>query len=111
MKQLLIDFQLGRHESLNGKEDHSSQACCDHLDKMYDWYTNIGVQQSQPKPPKRSAGPSHIRYNPSAPVPPGSMRVAPQNRPAATRTGVAQVDKSSLAHAGSRTLEPPATET
>lgn len=108
MKQLLIDLELGRHESLKGKEDHSSECCCDHLDKMYDWHSNIGVQQSQPGPQKRSAGPSHIRYNPSAPVRPGSLRVAPQNRRAPTRSGnEAPVAPSPLAHAGSRALEPP----
>lgn len=76
MKRLLHDIDLG-HEH--------AEYCCNRLDSTYDWYSSLQVKESEAVPKKRSAGPSHIRYNPNAPVGPGSLRVrqAPPKAPAA----------------------------
>lgn len=77
MKSLFVDMELARDDSLRGKVDHSSEMCCKHVDKVYDWFTPLSVKSTKPR---KSPAMAHIRFSEDESVFPGSLRVAPQSR-------------------------------
>lgn len=73
LKRLLLDMDLARDERL---KEYAHKARCDHLDKIYDWYKIHGMKEVR----KERAAPPYVRFTPSDPVMPGSLRVAPKTR-------------------------------
>lgn len=64
-----------RKKAQSAKTTAFCKARCEQLDKIYHWYNVHGMKEVR----KERKAPPYIRYNPSGPVMPGSMRVAPQN--------------------------------
>lgn len=69
LKRLLVDMELGRDDRLT---QYSAQARCEHLDKIYDWFTVHGKKEAR----KERRAPPYVRYSKDGPVMPGSLRVS-----------------------------------
>lgn len=80
LKRLMTDMELARDERLR---NYTHQAQCDHLDKVYDWYTSQGSSASKKKSGAPNAAPPFVRYSPGSSVMAGSMR----NGLSSSRTG------------------------
>lgn len=71
LRRLFIDVELARDERL---KEYSHQVRCEHLDKIYDWYLQHGMQEAR----KERATPPYVRYTSGDSVMPGSLRPAPR---------------------------------
>lgn len=94
-----------QREKLRQRQEREAQARCDHLDKIYGWYTVHGMKEVR----KERKAPPYLRFNKDAPVMPGSMRVVPkmsQHRIVMPGRGEGQTNSSpALLAAGSTTVE------
>eukprot|EP00927_Polykrikos_kofoidii_P078985 TRINITY_DN75786_c0_g1_i1.p1 TRINITY_DN75786_c0_g1~~TRINITY_DN75786_c0_g1_i1.p1 ORF type:complete len:304 (+),score=55.21 TRINITY_DN75786_c0_g1_i1:80-913(+) len=78
LRRLIVDLELAQHERL---KEYSNQARCNHLDKIYDWYTAHGMKEAR----KERIAPPYIRFQADGRVMPGSLRAPP---PMLRRKGV-----------------------
>eukprot|EP00928_Gymnodinium_smaydae_P054628 TRINITY_DN38370_c0_g1_i1.p1 TRINITY_DN38370_c0_g1~~TRINITY_DN38370_c0_g1_i1.p1 ORF type:complete len:316 (+),score=85.48 TRINITY_DN38370_c0_g1_i1:165-1112(+) len=70
LRRLLVDLELARDERL---KEYSNQARCENLDKMYDWYTTMGMKEAR----KERIAPPYIRFRGDGVVMAGSLRPTP----------------------------------
>ncbi|OLP94538.1 hypothetical protein AK812_SmicGene23424 [Symbiodinium microadriaticum] len=81
LRRLMLNMELDGDERLR---DFAHQARCNHLDKIFDWYTTHGGKEVR-KEAQRATAPAFVRYNQDGPVMPGSLRVPKTNEKAKAR--------------------------
>lgn len=68
LRRLMQDMEFARDDRL---KEYSHQACCGHLDKIFDWYQHHGKKEAK----KERIAPPYVFFHNDGDVMPGSMRV------------------------------------
>eukprot|EP00930_Biecheleria_cincta_P071764 TRINITY_DN59224_c0_g1_i1.p1 TRINITY_DN59224_c0_g1~~TRINITY_DN59224_c0_g1_i1.p1 ORF type:complete len:256 (-),score=54.22 TRINITY_DN59224_c0_g1_i1:7-774(-) len=68
LRRLMQDMEFARDDRL---KEYSHQACCGHLDKIFDWYQHHGKKEAK----KERIAPPYVFFSNDGDVMPGSMRV------------------------------------
>lgn len=68
LRRLMQDMEFARDDRL---KEYSHQACCGHLDKIFDWYQSHGKKEAK----KERISPPYVFFSNDGDVMPGSMRV------------------------------------
>mmetsp|Transcript_15957 Transcript_15957/g.30006 ORF Transcript_15957/g.30006 Transcript_15957/m.30006 type:complete len:271 (+) Transcript_15957:61-873(+) len=115
LRRLMLNVDLDGDDRLR---DFAHQARCNHLDKIFDWYTTHGGKEVR-KEAQRATAPAFVRYNLDGPVMPGSLRVPKtpklekQKAPAKKDTSLPGLSRGvsspALVAAGTLNVESPAT--
>mmetsp|Transcript_3597 Transcript_3597/g.9800 ORF Transcript_3597/g.9800 Transcript_3597/m.9800 type:complete len:297 (-) Transcript_3597:195-1085(-) len=95
MRRLMLDMELARDDRLKKSAD---KVRCQHLDKVYDWYSKHGMKEPQ----KTIVAPPYVRFSAGGPVMAGSLRVAPKTResPATSALQALQLARGSRTEPG-----------